>query len=522
MSADLLLTLTPTEQQDLQQIRESGQFDAAFYLATYTDVAGSELDPLLHYVKYGYREGRQPNRNFRPDAYLIQHPDAGARNRNPFLHFLHTHAGCHVAHQGLLTRFHLEDLSIGVRTLEQLPFFEPGAYHDSNRDLDRDMTDMAEHALLYGVPEGRRIFSPLRVSETLGALCAAKGLDDADYLAPGGPVPESIGVYYNSAGNVFIHEIAADLHRSLSDGGLDCRLLDETASIDDRPALCIFVAPHEFFHLGRGRDWATGAIIRDAIMFNTEQPQTLWFERGLPFMLMAAGVIDICHQMAESFRQAGLPAIHFTPTIGATRDYLEKDDMQHPMVRILPPACRKRPDPATPFAERGLDISFFGGLSAHREKFFARNAGFFAQYRTYFYYRKFTTPIDTSPRDRPLSRLASHVAGHSRIALNIHRDDYGFFEWHRIVKGAMANGAVVVSEPCLPHPVFRAGEHFLEETGRHIPNLVEWLTRTPEGQAKAEAIRQSALELIGTPSGNRACCTRIRDFIAHVWSTPEE
>lgn len=30
--------------------QESGQFDAAFYLATYTDVAGSELDPLLHYV----------------------------------------------------------------------------------------------------------------------------------------------------------------------------------------------------------------------------------------------------------------------------------------------------------------------------------------------------------------------------------------------------------------------------------------------------------------------------------------
>ncbi|WP_241503155.1 CgeB family protein [Komagataeibacter melaceti] len=515
------LTLTPTEQQDLRIIEESGQFDADFYLATHRDVAGSEIDPLVHYVRYGYREGRQPNRNFRPALYLGQHPEAGAKNRNPFVHFLQTHEGCHIAHHGLLTRFHLEDLSLGARTLEQLPFFDPHTYHDINRDIDRATTDMAEHALLYGVPEGRRIFGALRVSETLGALCTETGMDDAHFVTPNGPVPDSIGVYYNTGGNVFIHEIAADLQRSLVDAGLNCTLLDETADPANRPELCIFVAPHEFFHLGRGPLWATGNIIRDALMFNTEQPQTLWFERGIPFLLMAAGVIDICYQMAESFRRAGLPAIHFTPTIGPGRDYLEKGDMRHAMVRVLPPACRKRPDPATPFADRQIDISFFGNASSHREKFFARNAAFFAQYRNYFYYRKFLNPIDSSPRDNLLSRLAAHVAGHSRITLNIHRDDYGFFEWHRIVKGAMANGSVVVSEPCLPHPVFRPNVHFLEETGRHIPNLIEWLLHTPDGRARAEAIRSAALKLISAPARNQAHCEKIRGFIAHVWSTPE-
>ncbi|ARW17778.1 hypothetical protein KOEU_20050 [Komagataeibacter europaeus] len=521
MSADLLLTLTPTEQQDLETIEESGLFDADFYLSVHQDVAGSKIDPLIHYVKYGFREGRQPNRNFRPASYLRQYPDADAGNRNPFIHFLKTHGGCHIAHHGLLPRFHLEDLSIGARTLEQLPFFTPDLYHDINRDIERTTTDMAEHALLYGVPEGRRIFGALHVSRTLGALCAAKGLDDADYMVADGAVPDGIGVYYNSNGNVFIHEIASDLCTTLRESGLNCVLLDETGNPDDRPELCIFVAPHEFFHLGQGQDWATGAIIRDAIMFNTEQPQTLWFERGIPFLLMAAGVIDICHQMAESFRQAGLPAIHFTPNVGTERNYLQKGDMQHAMVRILPPACRRHPDRHTPFADRQLDISFFGGLSAHREKFFACNAGFFAQFRNYFYYRKFTTPIDSSPRDNPLSRLASHVAGHSRIALNIHRDDYGFFEWHRIVKGAMANGSVVVSEPCLPHPVFRPNVHFLEESGRHIPNLIEWLLNTPDGQAKAEDVRLAAMRAIDTPAHNRARCARIRGFISHVWSTPE-
>ncbi|MDT8870873.1 hypothetical protein RAA17_06200 [Komagataeibacter rhaeticus] len=94
------------------------------------------------------------------------------------------------------------------------------------------------------------------------------------------------------------------------------------------------------------------------------------------------------------------------------------------------------------------------------------------------------------------------------------------FEWHRIVKGAMANGSVVVSEPCLPHPVFRPGIHFLEETGRHIPNLIEWLLharwpgaggRNPHGHMAADR----------HPAGNRACCARIRGFISYVWSTPE-
>ncbi|RFP00858.1 hypothetical protein BGC31_14125 [Komagataeibacter xylinus] len=85
----------------------------------------------------------------------------------------------------------------------------------------------------------------------------------------------------------------------------------------------------------------------------------------------------------------------------------------------------------------------------------------------------------------------------------------------------MANGSVVVSEPCLPHPVFRPNVHFLEESGRHIPNLIEWLLNTPDGQAKAEEVRLAAMRTIETPAHNRVRCTRIRGFISHVWSTPE-
>jgi hypothetical protein len=98
-------------------------------------------------------------------------------------------------------------------------------------------------------------------------------------------------------------------------------------------------------------------------------------------------------------------------------------------------------------------------------------------------------PLKADGRDGILSRIGSHVTAHSKIALNIHRDELGFFEWHRLVKQGMLGGAVVVTEPCLPHPVFKAGTHFLEETPRHIPDLIEWLTKTTEGGEKAAAIQ---------------------------------
>jgi hypothetical protein len=35
------------------------KFDASWYLSNYPDVAASEMDPTLHYVLYGHREGRR-------------------------------------------------------------------------------------------------------------------------------------------------------------------------------------------------------------------------------------------------------------------------------------------------------------------------------------------------------------------------------------------------------------------------------------------------------------------------------
>jgi len=43
-----------------RSLRESGVFDAVFYLVAYPDVAASGMDPLFHYLRHGAREGRSP------------------------------------------------------------------------------------------------------------------------------------------------------------------------------------------------------------------------------------------------------------------------------------------------------------------------------------------------------------------------------------------------------------------------------------------------------------------------------
>ncbi len=45
-------------------------FDAEWYLSEYPDVAKAGIDPLVHYLDYGRREGRQPRHN---PAIVLEH-----------------------------------------------------------------------------------------------------------------------------------------------------------------------------------------------------------------------------------------------------------------------------------------------------------------------------------------------------------------------------------------------------------------------------------------------------------------
>lgn len=78
-----------TEQLEIEELDASGLFDAAWYIVQNPDVRdAADTSPLPHFCKFGWHEGRKPNRYFDPAWYLDQCPDVRAAGMNPLLHYL--------------------------------------------------------------------------------------------------------------------------------------------------------------------------------------------------------------------------------------------------------------------------------------------------------------------------------------------------------------------------------------------------------------------------------------------------
>ncbi|WP_244473769.1 hypothetical protein [Methylobacterium sp. Leaf112] len=63
-------------------------FDAIYYRYWYRDVSQYPGTPLQHYLRHGWKEGRDPSAGFSGDGYLAANPDVKANGFNPLVHFL--------------------------------------------------------------------------------------------------------------------------------------------------------------------------------------------------------------------------------------------------------------------------------------------------------------------------------------------------------------------------------------------------------------------------------------------------
>ena len=69
-------------------IRRSGYFDSRYYLLNNPDVRRADIDPLSHFIKYGWKEGRNPSEKFDINYYLQINSDVKKANINPLVHYL--------------------------------------------------------------------------------------------------------------------------------------------------------------------------------------------------------------------------------------------------------------------------------------------------------------------------------------------------------------------------------------------------------------------------------------------------
>ena len=79
---------SPMEQIEL--IKKSGLFDTTWYADVYDDVRKAGIDPIVHYVRHGAAEGRNPSPGFNTLEYQNAHPSLQDQGINAFFHAIQT------------------------------------------------------------------------------------------------------------------------------------------------------------------------------------------------------------------------------------------------------------------------------------------------------------------------------------------------------------------------------------------------------------------------------------------------
>ncbi|WP_066973883.1 glycosyltransferase [Methanobrevibacter filiformis] len=69
-------------------IKNSGKFNENWYLNRYSEVKKMELDPILHYLKHGFKKGYNPSPGFNTKYYMKLYPDIKRSELNPFIHYI--------------------------------------------------------------------------------------------------------------------------------------------------------------------------------------------------------------------------------------------------------------------------------------------------------------------------------------------------------------------------------------------------------------------------------------------------
>ena len=137
-------TLSTGQKADLELVRSSGLFDEEFYLATYPDVAASDIDPATHFVLSGSREGRDPSAEFSTKAYADRYPDALRSGHEPLIHYLRL---------GRAEGRSLNPMRDDIELIVASGLFDEDYYRHVRPDLPDD-EDPVEHYLLHGGFEG--------------------------------------------------------------------------------------------------------------------------------------------------------------------------------------------------------------------------------------------------------------------------------------------------------------------------------------------------------------------------------
>ena len=149
------------EEAQIAAIRDSGLFDANYYLATYPDIQPPPQDPIRHYCERGWREGRNPSAEFDTQGYLAAYNDVKDAEINPLWHYV-------VFGRNESRYANLKRIEAEVEAIRASGLFDVNYYFAMYLDIQPAM-DPIRHYCEYGWHEGR---NPSEGFDTQGYLAA--------------------------------------------------------------------------------------------------------------------------------------------------------------------------------------------------------------------------------------------------------------------------------------------------------------------------------------------------------------
>ena len=514
-------------------------FDPIFYLESNEDVRSSGLDPLEHYLGWGATEGRMPIGDVDPrelhplvrdlhrldptDPTMVSFDYRIYRTLNPDLVSLDDAALAEHYDRHGRTEQRIYSMYTFVNRVcdnpREIPLdFNPeeyaGLHHEPEIFKDRPLEALS-HYMRHGRWESKCYSS--RASRTTCAMeesalewhlhfidDRSAAIDSEKNSRTSNPLPglasgDRVSVFCNRQGNFFFAQIQDLLCSALQRIGVAAHAAFETEVSDKTEGLKIVVAPHEFFYLGAMEKTENHRYFGDAILVNTEQMGTQWFSQAFRHLSSAKWILDVNLQSAATLTRIGHPA-SFLP-LGYLPGYepLDKPQAVPPTPATLSaqaPVFNAIPDPEGALDGRPIDVLFIGGLTPRRERFFAQHADFFSQRRCFIHLADIAAPLLPEACHAIGPEAFTGLSQRARVLLNVHHGDTPYFEWQRMVFYGFWQKTCVVTERASYVPGFEPGTHYFEDDLAHLPGLIEWATRDPQGQDAAASATEKAFDCL--------------------------
>lgn len=304
---------------------------------------------------------------------------------------------------------------------------------------------------------------------------------------------------YHSKGNFFFKEISQHIANAAIEAGFDAKLIDEKEFKElkkNKDTHCFFVAPQEFFFLGRKDNLHRHAksFIPNVTYLLAEQPQTVFFLSQLEYVFDDAHIVDMNFHASAYLQSLGVKC-HYLPL--GWSESLESDRTRHfgkSATGMHIPQQAYLVDGTNTALNRPIDAVFVGNGCERRQSFFASYAAQLSNFDMAVFMPDWKVPHASGGLATLDANDSIALCQRSKIFLNIHRDNFEYFEWHRICMIGFLSGSLVLTEPVFKVPEFRSGVHYLECTLEQMPEKIDWLLNTEEGREQLSQIALAGRE----------------------------